>query len=160
MVNQPNRSIMNKRTFLKIVAAGSAGAGSLPWMIENALAEDKKSAAAAMPKDFYSVPKKGQARILHATDLHGQLLPVYFREPNVNLGVGSALGRPPHIVGKKLLEKMELPLDGPEAYAYTYLDFFNAAKKYGKTGGYSHMKTLLDMLRKEAGSIVLITPLL
>ena len=106
-----------------------------------------------MPKDYYSVPKRGQARILHTTDVHGQLLPVYFREPNVNLGVGPALGRPPHIVGKKLLEKMELPLDGPEAYAYTYLDFYNAAKKYGKMGGYSHIKTLLDMLRKDAGGV-------
>ncbi|MEE9444458.1 MAG: thiosulfohydrolase SoxB, partial [Cocleimonas sp.] len=140
--------VMDKRTFLKIAAAGSAGAGSLSWLMQNAIAADKP-AQASMPKDFYSVPKKGQARILHTTDVHGQLLPVYFREPNVNLGVGPALGRPPHIVGKKLLEKMDLPLDGPEAYAYTYLDFFNAAKKYGKTGGYSHMKTLLDMLRKE-----------
>ncbi|MCL4108336.1 UNVERIFIED_CONTAM: hypothetical protein GTU68_065364 [Idotea baltica] len=106
-----------------------------------------------MPEGFYSIPKKGQARILHTTDVHGQLLPVYFREPNVNLGVGDAFGRPPHIVGKGLLEKMNLPLDGPEAYAYTYLDFYNAAKKYGKMGGFSHLKTLLDMLRKEAGGI-------
>ena len=138
---------MDKRTFLKLMGLGVAGtaAGVLPFLMQSAYAKE------SMPKDFYSLPKKGQARILHTTDLHGQLLPVYFREPNVNLGVGPALGRPPHIVGKKLLEKMKLSLAGPEAYAYTYLDFFEAAKKYGKTGGYSHIKTLLDGLRKEAG---------
>ena len=143
--------IMDKRTFLKVLAIGTSGAGAVPWLFQQAQAESAKPAE--MPKDYYSVPKRGQARILHTTDVHGQLLPVYFREPNVNLGVGPALGRPPHIVGKKLLEKMELPLDGPEAYAYTYLDFYNAAKKYGKMGGYSHIKTLLDMLRKDAGGV-------
>jgi len=144
---------MDKRTFLKVLTMGTAaGAGTLPWLLQQAQAAQTVKQA-TMPKDFYSVPKKGQARILHTTDVHGQLLPVYFREPNVNLGVGPALGRPPHIVGKKLLAKMDIPLDGPEAYAYTYLDFFNAAKKYGKTGGYAHMKTLLDMLRKDAGGI-------
>ncbi|MCK5917577.1 MAG: 5'-nucleotidase C-terminal domain-containing protein [Cocleimonas sp.] len=140
---------MDKRTFLKLLAMGAAGTatGTLPFMIQNVVASEK------MPKDFYSIPKKGQARILHTTDLHGQLLPVYFREPNVNLGVGEAYGRPPHVVGEKLLKLMKLPKDSAESYAYTYLDFLNAAKKYGKTGGYAHIKTLLDQLRKEAGGV-------
>ena len=140
---------MDKRTFLKLIAMGTTTA-SLPWLLQKASADSKQS---KMPKGFYSLPKRGQARILHTTDVHGQLMPIYFREPNVNLGVGSALGRPPHLVGKKLLEKMQLPLDGPEAYAYTYLDFYNAARKYGKTGGYAHLKTLLDLLREDAGGI-------
>ena len=141
---------MDKRTFLKLMALGST-TGAMPWLINQVQADSIKPAT--MPEGFYSLPKKGQARILHMTDAHGQLLPVYFREPNVNLGVGEAFGRPPHLVGKNLLEKMKLPLDGPEAYAYTYLDFYNAAKKYGKMGGFSHVKTLLDMLRKDAGGI-------
>ena len=53
------------------------------------------------------MPLNGNARILHITDVHGQLLPVYFREPNVNLGVGDAFGRPPHVVGKGLLKHIE-----------------------------------------------------
>ncbi len=144
---------MDKRTFLKLVAMGVGGtaAGAIPWMMKSGYASEKGKAE--MPKGFYSLPIKGQARILHCTDLHGQLLPVYFREPNVNLGVGPAKGRPPHIVGKNLLKTMQLPLDGPEAYAYTYLDFYEAARKYGKTGGYAHIKTLLDMLRKDAGGV-------
>ena len=139
---------MDRRTFLKFLAMGAAGttAASFPLLMQNAYAAD-----ATAPKDFYSIPKKGQARILHTTDLHGQLLPVYFREPNVNIGVGDAFNRPPHIVGEKLLEKMQLPKNSIESYAYTYLDFEEAARKYGRMGGYSHIKTLLDMLRKEAG---------
>ncbi len=149
----PTMPRMDKRTFLKLATLGAAGAatGALPLLMQNAFAGE--TAKASMPKDFYSLPKKGQARILHTTDLHGQLLPVYFREPNVNLGVGPALGRPPHIVGKQLLAYMKLSADSPESYAYTYLDFLEAAKKYGKTGGYSHIKTLLDQLRKEAGGV-------
>ena len=94
---------------------------------------------------------KGSARLLHITDVHGQLNPVYFREPNVNLGVGDAYGRPPHLVGKKLLDAMGIKPATPESYAYTYLDFDAAAMKYGRTGGFAHVKTLLDGLRKQAG---------
>ena len=103
------------------------------------------------PEGFYDVPMKGSARILHITDVHGQLNPVYFREPNVNLGVGDAYGRPPHVVGKKLLAHMGLNEDTPESYAYTYLNFDEAAKKYGRTGGFPQLKTLLDQLRGQAG---------
>jgi len=106
---------------------------------------------AAMPKGFYDLPMKGNVRLLHITDVHGQLNPVYFREPNVNLGVGEAYGRPPHLVGNKLLEAMGLNTATPESYAYTYLDFENAAKTFGKTGGFAHIKTLLDQLRDTAG---------
>ena len=69
----------------------------------------------------------------------------------MNLGVGDAFGRPPHVVGNKLLDAMGLKPATPESYAYTYLDFDAAALKYGRTGGYAHMKTLLDRLRDQAG---------
>jgi sulfur-oxidizing protein SoxB len=101
--------------------------------------------------DFYKLPMQGNVRILHTTDVHGQLLPVYFREPNVNLGVGDAFGRPPHLVGKAFLKAMDMKENTPRSYVYTYLDFENAAHKYGRTGGYPQMKTLLDSLRKDAG---------
>ena len=94
---------------------------------------------------------KGTARLLHFTDVHGQILPTYFREPNVNLGVGDAYGRPPHVVGNRFLAEMGIAKGSPEAYAYTYLDFEQQAKKYGPTGGFAHLKTLLDHLRKQAG---------
>ncbi len=109
------------------------------------------AAPGGAPEGFYDLPMQGTARILHITDVHGQLKPVYFREPNVNLGVGDAFGRPPHLVGKKLLGAMGLQAQTPESYAYTYLDFENAAHTYGRTGGFVHVKSLLDSLREQAG---------
>jgi len=134
---------LNRRDFIKLAGVG-ATAGSVPLLWN-------QPAYSAMPKGFYSMPMRGNVRILHITDVHGQLQPVYFREPNVNLGVGDAYGRPPHVVGKGLLKKMGLKENSPEAYAYTYLDFDHAASKYGKTGGFPQLKTLLDMLRQQAG---------
>ena len=135
----------DRRTFLKVMGAGAA-ASAIPALIPG-----KAFSAAGAPKGFYDVPMQGTARILHITDVHGQLLPVYFREPNVNIGIGDAFGRPPHLVGKMLLDYMGLKPDTPESYAYTYLDFDNAAKKYGMTGGFPQVKTLLEMLRTQAG---------
>ncbi|MEZ5537437.1 MAG: 5'-nucleotidase C-terminal domain-containing protein [Thiolinea sp.] len=140
-------SQMDRRTFLRLLSMGAFGAGAaatMPWLMRNAYAENNA-------EDFYKLPMKGNVRILHTTDVHGQLKPVYFREPNVNLGVGDAFGRPPHIVGKGLLKEMGLPEEGIEAYAYTYLNFDQYAKEYGRMGGFSHIKTLLDQLREQAG---------
>ena len=136
---------IDRREFIKIMGAGAAVA-MLP-----ACTPDAPSNANSVPKDFYKLPMKGNARILHITDVHGQLKPVYFREPNVNLGVGDAYGRPPHVVGKKLLTAMGMGENTPESYAYTYLNFLNAAKQYGRTGGFAHVKTLLNQLRDQAG---------
>ena len=135
---------IDRRDFMKLMGLGAA-ASAVPLLAHRAMAGSKP------PKGFYDVPMKGNVRFLHITDVHGQLKPVYFREPNVNLGVGDAFGRPPHLVGRKLLDAMGLRPNTPESYAYTYLDFDRAALKYGRTGGYAHIKTLLDRLREQAG---------
>jgi sulfur-oxidizing protein SoxB len=101
------------------------------------------------PSDFYEMPAFGNARILHMTDCHAQLIPTYYREPSVNLGVGNALGNPPHLVGKHLLEHFNIPSDGIEAHAYTYLNFEEAARVYGKIGGFAHLATLVKKMRAE-----------
>jgi sulfur-oxidizing protein SoxB len=85
-------------------------------------------------------------RLLHVTDVHAQLLPVYFREPSVNLGVDEALGRPPHVVGEAFLKKFGVTTPSL-SHAFTYLDFDAAAKRYGKVGGYAHLATLVKRLR-------------
>ena len=101
--------------------------------------------------DLYKLPMAGQARVMHMTDVHAQIKPVYFREPNVNLGVGSAKGQLPHVVGNKLVKKLQLEHDSLEAYAYTCVNFEENARKYGKMGGSAQIKSLLDLLRKQAG---------
>jgi sulfur-oxidizing protein SoxB len=151
----------DRREFLKIIGASAAATTGLAACSKGEQAPPETPAASAaatpatttsgMPEGFYDMPMQGTARILHITDVHGQLKPVYFREPNVNLGVGDAFGRPPHLVGKKLLEANDLSADTLESYAYTYLNFDKAAHTYGMTGGYAYIKTLLDNLREQAG---------
>ena len=140
---------IDRRRLLQLMAAGGAagtGLGVLPWWMS-----DGEAASHIKAEDYYKTPMKGDARIIHITDVHGQLNPVYFREPNVNLGVGDAFGRAPHLVGSKLLKAMGLSEDSPEAYAYTYLNFEEGVKKYGRMGGFVHIKTLIDRIRKDAG---------
>lgn len=147
----------NRREFLRLLAQGSAAAAASSLLAscsqENSagLISNAHAAPYKLPDGYYDMPMQGNVRFLHTTDVHGQLKPVFFREPNVNLGVGEAYGRPPHVVGKGLLDYMDLKTDSPEAYAYTYLDFENGMAKYGRMGGFSHLKTLMDSLREQAG---------
>ncbi|MBT8140997.1 MAG: thiosulfohydrolase SoxB, partial [Gammaproteobacteria bacterium] len=130
---------MNRREFMAILAAASA-AGILPGC-------SKRSAISQSTQAAYDLPAFGNARLLHFTDCHAQLLPIYFREPNVNLGLGTAYGRPPHLVGHKLLDYLQVKPDSRAAHAFSYLNYVDAAEQYGKVGGFAHLKTLVDQLR-------------
>jgi len=110
-----------------------------------------RTSSGAGPEDLYSMESFGDLRLLHFTDCHAQLLPIYFREPNVNIGVGDRRGEPPHLVGEALLKRFGLTDDRQLAHAYTYLDFSDAAQTFGKVGGFAHLKTLVDRLRGEFG---------
>ncbi len=134
---------LNRREFVKLVGAGAA-AGVIGTYIY-------KQKSLSLQDNFYEVKKFGNARILHITDTHGNLLPNYFREPNVNLGFGDTYGKLPHVVGNKLLKQIGVKPGTPEAYAFTYNKFKKLAKKYGKTGGFAQIKTVLDSLRASAG---------
>ncbi len=107
---------------------------------------------AAVGDELYEIGKFGNARVLHMTDTHAQLTPVYFREPSVNLGVGAMAGKPPHLVGEAFLKHFGIAPKSRLAHAFTYLDFAEAAHRYGRLGGFAHLKTLIDRLRAEAGS--------
>ncbi|MCB1718137.1 MAG: thiosulfohydrolase SoxB [Candidatus Competibacteraceae bacterium] len=130
---------INRREFLHLLALAGA-AGLLPAT---------RTAVAQEPATLYQVPSFGNARLLHFTDCHAQLLPVYFREPNVNLGIGPARGQLPHLVGEQLLAKAGLTGGGSLAHAFTYLDFAEAAQRFGKVGGFAHLATLVQQLRAE-----------
>jgi S-sulfosulfanyl-L-cysteine sulfohydrolase len=130
----------SRREFMQVLAVASAGGMALNH--KDVLA-GKPGAGQAM----YDLPKFGNVSFLHFTDCHAQLMPIYFREPNVNLGVADALGRPPHIVGEGLLKHFKIRPGTPEAHAFTYLNFEQAAKTYGKVGGFAHMATLIKQMR-------------
>jgi sulfur-oxidizing protein SoxB len=130
---------MNRRDFLQLLAAGAAA--GLPLESGRALAQGAGGAA------FYDVPRFGNVSLLHFTDCHAQLVPSYYREPNVNLGVGAARGRPPHLVGEALLRHFGIPSGSRDAHAFTYLDYTAAAKTYGAVGGFAHIATLVAKLK-------------
>ena len=102
-------------------------------------------------EDIYAIGKWGDARILHQTDTHAQIRPIYFREPSANIGLGGVAGQPPHLVGDAFLKHFAIPEHDRRAYAFTCLDFEEAAHRYGALGGFAHIKTLADRLRAEAG---------
>ncbi|MGA9993123.1 MAG: thiosulfohydrolase SoxB, partial [Thiobacillaceae bacterium] len=136
---------MNRREFLQMLAVAAA----------SGMAIDSKEALAGNA-DIYNLRPYGNVSLMHMTDCHAQLLPIYFREPNVNLGIGNAEGKVPHLVGEHLLKRYGIRPGSREAYAFTYLDFPAAARTDGKVGGFAHLKTLVDKVRaSRSGSLLL-----
>jgi sulfur-oxidizing protein SoxB len=130
---------LNKREFLQVLgAATAAGMG---------LGRYADADAATAEQGLYDLPAFGNVSLLHMTDCHAQLLPVHFREPSVNLGVGSMAGQLPHLVGEQLLKMAGVRPGTSLAHAYTFLDFERAARSYGKVGGFAHMATLVKRLK-------------
>jgi S-sulfosulfanyl-L-cysteine sulfohydrolase len=130
----------SRREFMQVLAVASAGGMAL----------DHKDVLAGKPgagQALYDLPKFGNVSFLHFTDCHAQLMPIHFREPNVNLGVAEALGRPPHLVGEHLLKHFKIRPGTAEAHAFTYLNFEKAAKTYGKVGGFAHLATLIKQMK-------------
>jgi len=132
---------MRRREFVGVLLAASA-AGMLPG---SSIARQK------LPADFYELPNFGSVRLLHFTDSHAQLNPIYFREPSVNLGFGASRGQPPHLVGEQMLKHYGVT-DEALAHALTYLDFTEAARTYGRVGGFAHLRALAKQLRESYGA--------
>ena len=105
---------------------------------------------------IYDIPAFGNVSLLHFTDCHAQLLPIYYREPSINLGVGSAVGKVPHLVGKPLLEAYGLAAGSRQAYAFSHLDFVAAARAYGKVGGFAHLATLVKRMKASRPTALLL----
>ncbi|ODB83127.1 thiosulfohydrolase SoxB [Candidatus Thiodiazotropha endoloripes] len=132
---------ISRREFLRMMGFAGA-AGMMPSSV---------FAAAKQPADLYEVPKFGNVSLLHITDTHAQLNPIYFREPNVNLGIGYAFNKAPHLVGDNLLKHFGVTPGTIESHAFSYLDFDSAAGKFGKVGGFAHLKTLVQQIRDDRG---------
>lgn len=130
---------LSKREFLQVMSAASvAGMG---------LGRYADADAATAEQGLYDLPRFGQVSFLHMTDCHAQLKPIYFREPNVNLGIAGMQGNTPHVVGEKLLKSIGVRPGTAQAHAYTYIDFERAARRYGKVGGFAHLSTLVKRMK-------------
>jgi len=137
---------MNRREFLEVLAAASAGGFPLAG----------RGATARNASKVYDVPRFGNVHLLHFTDCHGQLLPTYFREPSVNLGLGDAAGHPPHLVSEAFLRHFGVAPGTRDAYAFTSRDFIAAARTYGKVGGFAHLATLVERLKASRPAALLL----
>jgi S-sulfosulfanyl-L-cysteine sulfohydrolase len=130
-----------RRDFLQIAAATAAMGASIGGF-SRALAQQRLT-----QNDLLRFEPLGQVTLLHFADIHAQLLPVHFREPEINLGVGEAKGQPPHLTGAQLLDRFKLAPGGAEAFALTHLEFAALAKTYGKIGGLDRMATVVKAIR-------------
>jgi sulfur-oxidizing protein SoxB len=142
---------LSRREFLQMLAAGAAAGLVLPGC------DSASSRSTSAAGKLYEVPPFGNVSLLHFTDVHAQLLPIYFREPSVNIGVGGATGRPPHLVGDAFLKEFNIRPGSAEAYAFTHLNHVEAARQYGKVGGFAYLATLIKSLRDQrAGRTLLL----
>ncbi len=133
----------SRREFLQLIAAAattglwSHNASSAPGQV-----------AKSTTNNLYDIPVNGNVSLLHITDTHAQLSPAYYREPHVHLGYGDNQGEQiPYLVGKYFLERFKIPHRTEKAYALTFLDFPELAHRYGKTGGFAYLASLVKQVR-------------
>lgn len=130
---------LSRREFLQMLTVASAAGFNLAG----------SKVANSGTSSMYDFPSFGNLSLLHFTDCHAQLLPIYFREPSINIGIGDAEGKPPHLVGEALLKEFSIKPNSVQAHAFTYLDFETACRKYGKVGGFAYLATLIKKIRGE-----------
>ena len=135
----------SRREFLQLAAVGAAYFGT-QTSFARAAAQQRLT-----QDDLLQFDAKGQVTLLHLTDMHGQLKPVYFRPPSENFGVGAFEGIPPHLVGNEFLSHFGIPAGSEYAYAHTMVDYVSLARAYGKLGGLDRTATLIKAIRAERG---------
>jgi len=142
-------ALFSRRDLIQLGAATAA----LGWSgsFSKAVAQQKLT-----QEELLRFSPLGQVTLLHFTDIHAQLRPIHFREPSVNIGVGEAVGLPPHLTGKHLLDAFAVKAGTPDAHALTFLDFENLAKAYGRIGGLDRMATAVKAIKAERPGRVLL----
>ncbi|MBN4053022.1 thiosulfohydrolase SoxB [Gammaproteobacteria bacterium AH-315-K14] len=139
---------ISRREFLQMLAVASAAGIQLPGQ-----AATRKSVS---EEKLYDLPAFGNVSLLHFTDCHAQLMPVWFREPNINIGIAGMKANAPHLVGNHFLTRYGINPNSPQAHAFTYLNFVEASKKFGKIGGFSHLATLIKHIQAQRPDSVLL----
>ena len=138
---------LNRRDFLQVLSVAAASGMML---------RPEYVSAQVAANQFYDLPPFGNVHLLHFTDCHAQLKPIYFREPNVNLGFSGQFGRAPHLVGEHLLKAFKIKPGSRDAYAFTHLNFQAAARNYGRVGGFAHLYTLVKKMKSSRPGALLL----
>ncbi len=140
--------MISRREFLQAGVAASAILGSGLGRLAQAQALDLESLTA-----FETM---GNVTLIHITDIHAQARPVFFREPDINIGVGARAGKPPHVTGRALLELYGIPPGSPMAYALSSEDFDALAREYGRMGGLDRVATVIRRIRADRPDALLL----
>ena len=130
---------VTRRDFLTLAAVALGASVGAPDGLARALT----------PEGLMDFESLGNVTLLHMTDSHATLLPVYFREPDTLIGIGDEAGKPPYATGKTLLDLYGFAPGSLEAHAFSHLDFATLAKRYGRFGGYAHIAALVKRIRAE-----------
>jgi S-sulfosulfanyl-L-cysteine sulfohydrolase len=133
---------MNRREFSQVLKALAVAASGNSLLTACATPQRENQSAG-----LYDLPSYGNVSLLHMTDCHAQLQPIRFREPNVNIGIASADGQLPHLVGAALLRAANIETGSALAHAFTYLGFEEASRRFGTVGGFAHLATLVKQLK-------------
>lgn len=137
--------MLNRRDFLQFAAVSAAATGFTGNLTRAAATQSLTQ------EDLLAFDSKGDLTLLHLTDIHAQLKPVYFRPPSENFGVGSFEGIPPHLVGEAFLKHFNLERGSALAYAHTMVDYVDLARAYGRLGGLDRTATLVNAIRADRG---------
>ena len=143
--------MISRRDFLTATAATAALMAGSGLPLSRAAAQGKISEA-----DLLRFEPLGNVTLIHLTDIHAQLVPLHFREPSVNIGVGEAKGQVPHIVGAEFRKLFKIADKSPDAYALTYDDFAELAKTYGRMGGLDRIATIVKSIRADRAANTLL----
>jgi len=144
--------MLSRRDFLQVGMATTAIYGSSGFGNFSKLAAQQK----LKQEDLLEFDTYGNISLIHVTDIHGQLKPIYFREPEINLGVGSALGQVPHITGANFRKMYGINDGSPSHYALTHNDFSALAQQYGRVGGLDRVATVIKAIRADRPDAILL----
>jgi sulfur-oxidizing protein SoxB len=145
----------SRREFLQLLAA-AATTGLWSHNASSALAKSIGTSVNS-GTNLYDIPVEGNVSLLHITDTHAQLMPAYYREPHMHLGYGKNQGEQiPYLVGKHFLERFKIPHRTQKAHALTFLDFPDLAHRYGKTGGFAYLASLVKQVRSSRPNSLLL----
>ncbi len=143
--------MITRRDFLAATAATGALLAGTGTSVRHAAAQGRLT-----QEQLLAFEPLGNVTLVHVTDIHGQLVPVHFREPSVNIGVGAAKGKVPHLTGELFRKAFAIAPRSPDAFALTHDDFAELAKTYGRMGGLDRVATLVKAIRAERGDRMLL----
>src|SRR6185312_11167369 len=148
---QDEADMISRREFMQVATAAAAVTAGAAGGRSRAFAQQRLSQA-----ELLAFEPLGNVTLVHVTDIHGQLMPLYFREPSINLGVGEARGLPPHVSNAEFLERFGIPRGSAAAYAMAAEDFVALARSYGRVGGLDRVATVIAAIRAERGDKVVL----